>query len=280
MTVVAAVPPLARALARHPLVDRYDLSSLRLVLIGAAPCPAEIERECCEARLGCVVGQSFGMTEVAPIALPEEPACPGSLGRLVPGIEAVVVDPDSGDGWGRGRPGELWLRGPAAHGAATSATRRRRGDDRRPGVAALRRSRALRRGRPPVRRRSPQGAHQGAAATRWRRRSSRPSSTLHPAVADVAVVPRPDEEAGERAGGLRHAVRAAPSRAPSPHGWPSAWRPTSGSAEVVVVDEIPRNPTGKLLRRVLVERERAAARRPTRIGRRCDRCGRPRLTPR
>ena len=81
-------------------VDRYDLSSLRLLVVGAAPCPAEIEREC-EARLGCVVGQGLGMTEAGPIALPEDPACHGSVGRLVARTQAVIVDPETVRGWGR-----------------------------------------------------------------------------------------------------------------------------------------------------------------------------------
>ena len=53
-------------------VDRYDLSSLRFLLVGAAPCAAEIEREC-GARWAAWSGQGLGMTEAAPIALPEDP---------------------------------------------------------------------------------------------------------------------------------------------------------------------------------------------------------------
>ena len=86
----------------------------------------------------------------------------------------------------------------------------------------------------------------------------------HPAVADVAVVPRPDEESGEVP------VAYVTLCAPAEPGAIAAWlaervAPYKRLAEVVVVDAIPRAPTGKLLRRVLVEREResAAARRPT-----------------
>jgi acyl-CoA synthetase (AMP-forming)/AMP-acid ligase II len=111
VTMIFAVPPIARALAHHPLVDSFDLSSLRLVMLSAAPCTAELE-VAVEERLGCTVGQALGMTEGAPIALPDEPICHGSCGRLVPSTEAVVVDPESGARLGAEETGELWIRGP------------------------------------------------------------------------------------------------------------------------------------------------------------------------
>ena len=204
VTVVAAVPPLARALARHPLIDRYDLSSLRLVLIGAAPCPTEIEREC-GARLGCAVGQSFGMTELAPIALPEEEWTPGALGRLVPGVEAVVVDGDSGARLGAGETGELWLRGPALMAGylgdeiATKATIDAQGwlhsgdlalFDEDGHLFVVDRLKELIKCR----------GYQVAPA------QLEAELALHPAVADAAVVWRPDE--GRRAAGcLRRPAR-------------------------------------------------------------------------
>jgi acyl-CoA synthetase (AMP-forming)/AMP-acid ligase II len=84
----------------------------------------------------------------------------------------------------------------------------------------------------------------------------------HPAVADVAVVARPDAESGEVP------VAYVTLRAAAEPGAIAAWlaervAPYKRLAEVVVVDAIPRAATGKLLRRVLVERERAAVRRPT-----------------
>ena len=84
------------------------------------------------------------------------------------------------------------------------------------------------------------------------------------AVADAAVVGRPDDEAGEVP------VAYVVLRAPAARGEIAAWvadrvAPYKRLADVIVVDEIPRAPTGKLLRRVLVERERerAATQRPT-----------------
>jgi acyl-CoA synthetase (AMP-forming)/AMP-acid ligase II len=59
------VPPIILALAKHPLVDKYDLSSVKAVLSGAAPLGGDVQ-EGCMARLNCVVKQAWGMTELSP----------------------------------------------------------------------------------------------------------------------------------------------------------------------------------------------------------------------
>jgi acyl-CoA synthetase (AMP-forming)/AMP-acid ligase II len=253
VTVAVVVPPIARFLAQHPLVDRYDLSSLRFLLIGAAPCPASLE-EACARRLGCTVAQGLGMTEAAPLALPEEPIVHGSVGRVVPGTEAIVVDPDSGARLDAGRTGELWFRGPQVmrgyleDDAATTATIDadgwlHSGDlghfDAQGNLFLVDRLKELIKSR----------GYQVAPA------QLEAELAAHPAVADAAVVGRPDEEAGEVPVAyvtLRSCV--APDEL-------AAWvagrvAPYKRLADVIVVDEIPRSSTGKLLRRVLVERER------------------------
>ena len=69
VTQTVIVPPIAQALAKHPAVDDCDLSSLEWLGCGAAPLGAQ-EQEACMARLGCPVGQGYGMTEAtAGIAL-------------------------------------------------------------------------------------------------------------------------------------------------------------------------------------------------------------------
>ncbi len=60
-----AVPPVVLALAKHPAVDNYDLSSLKQVFSGAAPLGGEIALEA-SARIGCEVVQGYGMTELSP----------------------------------------------------------------------------------------------------------------------------------------------------------------------------------------------------------------------
>jgi acyl-CoA synthetase (AMP-forming)/AMP-acid ligase II len=79
----------------------------------------------------------------------------------------------------------------------------------------------------------------------------------HPAVADAAVVPRPDEESGEVP--VAYVALGADADPAAIAAWVAERvAPYKRLAEVIVLDAIPRTPTGKLLRRVLVERERAA----------------------
>ena len=108
-----AVPPVVLALAKHPLVDQYDLSSVVQVFSGAAPLGAELAAEAA-ARIGCEVVQGYGMTELSPVThcTPEGDFRPGTSGITVPNTEVRIVDPITGDDQGVGVEGELWIRGP------------------------------------------------------------------------------------------------------------------------------------------------------------------------
>ena len=66
ITRAFVAPPIVVALAKHPIVDNYDLSALRQIFSGAAPLSAELAIECGE-RLGCEVVQGYGMTELSPV---------------------------------------------------------------------------------------------------------------------------------------------------------------------------------------------------------------------
>jgi len=113
ITRLFAVPPIVLALAKHPIVDDYDLSSLRHIMCGAAPMGAEITQEA-EARVGCQIGQGFGMTELSPVSHMAElgDVCYGSSGRLAPNTECRVVNVETGEDCLAGEPGEMWVRGP------------------------------------------------------------------------------------------------------------------------------------------------------------------------
>jgi 4-coumarate--CoA ligase len=106
-------PPIVVALAKHPLVDQFDLSALRQVFSGAAPLSAELAREA-GARLGCEVVQGYGMTEMSPVSHLTPPGWfrPGSVGVLTPNTQMRVVDPATGEDLGLDTDGELWVRGP------------------------------------------------------------------------------------------------------------------------------------------------------------------------
>jgi len=107
-----AVPPMVLALAKHPLVAEYDLSSLRMVFSGAAPLGAELAEEAA-ARIGTEVVQGYGMSELSPVshATPPGEYRPGTSGVAVPNTECRIVDADGEDQDVGGR-GELWVRGP------------------------------------------------------------------------------------------------------------------------------------------------------------------------
>ena len=108
-----AVPPVVLALAKHPAVDSYDLSSLVQVFSGAAPLGAEIAMEA-EKRIGCEVVQGYGMTELSPVSHTTPPGMfkAGSSGVTVSNTESRIVGPDTGEDQPFGERGELWVRGP------------------------------------------------------------------------------------------------------------------------------------------------------------------------
>ncbi|GDY28825.1 4-coumarate--CoA ligase family protein [Gandjariella thermophila] len=115
ITRLYAVPPIVLALAKHPAVDSYDLSSLREVLSAAAPLDPRLG-EACARRIGTRVVQGYGMTELSPcshlVADDVAGPVPGSVGTLVAGTQARLVDPVTGADVATGDVGELWIRGP------------------------------------------------------------------------------------------------------------------------------------------------------------------------
>ncbi|MFJ1935650.1 AMP-binding protein [Kitasatospora sp. NPDC088160] len=114
---LVVAPPIALALARHPVVDRFDLSSVEYLLCAAAPLDPELAAACAR-RLGLPhLLQGYGMTELSPVThvvspLERDPS-PGSVGRLIPSTELRVAALDgAGEDLGPGEPGELLIRGP------------------------------------------------------------------------------------------------------------------------------------------------------------------------
>lgn len=120
-TWVFIAPPIAVALAKHPLVDQYDLSSVKVVFSGAAPLDGALAEHVAQ-RLGCLVCQGYGMTETSPVVhvIPvDRPELDrSSVGVLLANTEARIVDAETGadvdvpaDG-SASAPGELLVRGP------------------------------------------------------------------------------------------------------------------------------------------------------------------------
>ncbi|MEJ3403681.1 AMP-binding protein [Rathayibacter sp. YIM 133350] len=119
-TWVFIAPPIAVALAKHPLVDQYDLSSIEVIFSGAAPLDGSLARSVAE-RLSCTVCQGYGMTELSPVShsIPvDRPELDrSSVGLPLPNTEARIVDIESGEeietpDEGVSASGELLVRGP------------------------------------------------------------------------------------------------------------------------------------------------------------------------
>jgi acyl-CoA synthetase (AMP-forming)/AMP-acid ligase II len=253
------VPPIVLALAKHPAVDDFDLSSVEWILSGAAPLDASLAATCAE-RLGARVVQGYGLTESSPVTHtsgyePQE-SKPGSVGRLVPNTEGRVTD------WATGREveaehdGELCVRGPQVmrgylnNPIATSNTIDEDGwlqtgdighADEDGFFFVVDRLKEL------IKYKGYQVPPAELEAVLVR----------HAAIADAAVIPSPDEEAGEVPKAF--VVRRADVTAEELVTYVAAHvAPYKRIRRVEFVEEIPKSATGKILRRVLVERERAS----------------------
>ncbi|MCW4354979.1 AMP-binding protein [Hoyosella sp. YIM 151337] len=119
-TQVFIAPPIAVALAKHPAVDQFDLSSVELVFSGAAPLDANLGKAVAD-RLGCSVRQGYGMSEMSPVShlipVDRDDVALDSVGFTVPNMECKLVDPVTGEEVqlpesGVSEPGELWCKGP------------------------------------------------------------------------------------------------------------------------------------------------------------------------
>jgi acyl-CoA synthetase (AMP-forming)/AMP-acid ligase II len=259
VTVLVVPPPVMAALAGHPLVDRYDLSSLELVVSGGAPLGADLQRAVAARLPGAAVGQGWGLTETAVGATtPDRDAgtVPGSVGRVMPNTELRVVDPVTGADLGAGGQGELWVRGPqvmagylgrpdASAEAVDAAGWLHTGDlgrvDQDGNVFVVDRLKEL----------IKVSAYQVAPA------ELEALLLAHPAVADAAVVPRPDADHGEVP--VAVVVPRGQLDGDDLLGWVARQvAPYKRVRAVRFADAIPRTPAGKLLRRVLVEQERQA----------------------
>ncbi|MFV2038674.1 MAG: AMP-binding protein [Acidimicrobiales bacterium] len=247
-----AVPPMILALAKQPMIDNYDLSSLRVVVSGAAPLGAELAEEAA-ARVGCEVIQAYGMTELSPAthATPTGQYRAGSVGVTVPNTECRIVDTETGEDQGVGGEGELWIRGPMVmkgylnNAEATAQTIDADGWLHTGDVAKV------------------DGENHFYIVDRVKelikyKGFQVPPAELesliitHPAVADVAVIGVPDDEAGELPKAF---VVLKPGASATDTNIMDFVRDEVATYKqirmVEFTDEIPKSPSGKILRRFL-----------------------------
>jgi long-chain acyl-CoA synthetase len=112
VTVFEGVPTMYAALLNHPERHRFDVSTLRLCVSGGAAMPLEVMRGF-EQAFGAIILEGYGLSETSPVACfnhPDDERKPGSIGTPIEGVEMRVVD-DAGEDVREGDPGEVVIRG-------------------------------------------------------------------------------------------------------------------------------------------------------------------------
>jgi len=260
ITYANIVPPILLALAKHPSVANYDLSALHTLFSGAAPLGGELS-SAVEARLGVRVRQGYGLTETSPVThfhpLEGDMVIPSSVGPAVPNTTCRIVDPLTGQDVAAGERGELYIHGPQVMKGyfkkpeATAACLSEDGWFRTGDIAVV----------------DDHGwfsiVDRLKELIKYKGLQVAPAELeavllSNPHIADAAVIPVPDDEAGEipkafvvlRTALTAEAVMAYVAERVSPYKRVRA---------VEFVESIPKSPSGKILRRLLVEKERQAA---------------------
>jgi long-chain acyl-CoA synthetase len=115
-TIMVGVPTIFTAFTNHPLLDKFDLSSIRCCASGGAPLPVEAARKF-EAKTGCIIFEGYGLSETAPIATSNPTNAQdrkfGSVGFPVPGTDIKILDNETGlTELPQGQDGEIAVSGP------------------------------------------------------------------------------------------------------------------------------------------------------------------------
>jgi acyl-CoA synthetase (AMP-forming)/AMP-acid ligase II len=260
VTNLFAVPPALLALANFPDAEKYDTSSLTMIMSGAAPLPPEVARAASK-RLNTTVLQGYGMTETSPVTNvnPIMRIKDATVGPPIADTVEKVVSLDDGAELGPNEIGELMVHGPQVmkgYWNAPEATAEtlpgggwiRTGDivqvDEEGYVTILDRKKEM------IKYKGYQVAPAELEALLLE----------HPAVLDSAVIPKRDPESGEvpkafvvvRPGHevtVEVLMRFVEERV----------APYKKVREIEFVEAIPKTPSGKILRRELIEQERARA---------------------
>jgi len=260
VSIAPLVPPLVLALAGAPQVDHHNLSALRLIHCGAATLAVDVARAC-TARLGCEIRYGYGLTEVSPLShasvADSAKQTSGSVGYCLPNTECRIIDHLSGAELDADQQGEICVRGPQVmkgYLGNSEATAEmidsegwlRTGDvgycDANGQLFVVDRIKEL-------------------IKTNGRQVAPAELEAIllsHASIADAAVIPVQDELAGEvpkafvvLRNGNDDSTGEQIMEFVAAH-----VAPYKRLRSVEFVGEIPKSPAGKILRRVLVERER------------------------
>jgi acyl-CoA synthetase (AMP-forming)/AMP-acid ligase II len=259
VTRAYVVPPIALALAKHPAVDAHDVSSVEVIMSGAAPLGAELAGAVAD-RIECKVIQGYGLTETSPVThviRPDGDNKPGSIGPPLANTECRLVDPATGEDVAEGERGELWIRGPQVmkgylnNAEATAATVDDEGWLHTGDIAIVDGDGFF------------QIVDRLKELIKYKGFQVAPAElealiVNHPDVADVAVIGVPDEECGELPKAFVVAAGDELDDAALMEWIAGQVSPQKKVRLVEVIEEIPKSPSGKILRRVLKDREALA----------------------
>jgi len=249
VTVFEGVPTMYSALLHHPAKSQADVSSLRVCVSGGAAMPVEVLRGF-EAAFGCMILEGYGLSETSPVASfnhPDAERKAGSIGTPIEGVEMRVVDADSKD-VAAGEVGEIAIRGhnvmkgywgrPEATAEAIPDGWFRTGDLARTDedgyffIVDRKKEMIIRGGYNVYPREIEEALYE------------------HPAVGEVAVIGIPDSSLGEEVGA---AVALKPGSVATPDELRAFVKERVAAykypRQVWLVDELPKGPTGKILRR-------------------------------
>ncbi|CAI0382239.1 unnamed protein product [Linum tenue] len=259
VTDLPLVPPVLVSMIKDAdrIHGKYELGTLQRVLCGASPLSKEVAEEFSARYPGVTVSQAYGLTEspwVASMDTAEEVRRqPGAVGKLLPNMEARIVSPESGEGLGVNRAGELWLKGPYVmkgylnNPEATALTFDvkgwlKTGDicyiDEHGFLYVVDRLKEL------IKYKGYQVAPAELEAV----------LLTHPQIADAAVIPVPHKEVGQYP--MAYVVRKAGSNLSRTDIMAFVAKevaPYKKIRDVEFISAIPKNPSGKILRRNLIK---------------------------
>ncbi|KHN09876.1 4-coumarate--CoA ligase-like 9, partial [Glycine soja] len=113
VTHVTVVLALVVAVTKDHVTDGYDLTSLEAIICGGSRLRKETQEAFKAVLPNVLVIQGYGLTESAVTRItPEEANRVGATGKLIPSIEAKIVNPETGEAMFPGEQGELWIKGP------------------------------------------------------------------------------------------------------------------------------------------------------------------------